>query len=58
MKFYKLDVGGNPLIGDASLIAGVLETELENMEVGDTYTVEAVEMTQQEVNDLPEWDGP
>jgi hypothetical protein len=58
MKVFKLDIGGNPLIATLPYVLETLLSEEENWNIGDTYTIEAVEMTQEEIDKLPEWDGP
>jgi hypothetical protein len=60
VKYYKLDVGGNPLIDKLDGILETLRVEMEeNLEPGGAaYTIEAIEMTEAEYGELPEWDGP
>lgn len=59
MKVFRLDLGGNPLIANKEYIIETLATELDELGIGiEPITIEALEMSQNEIDSLPEWDGP
>ena len=58
MTYYKLDVGGNPLIDTLDGILETLRGEMEEMGTGQVFTIETIEMTEEEYKALPECDGP
>ena len=58
MKYYQLDVGGNPLIDTLDGIIETLRSEMNEMEIGVEFSITAVEMKESEFSALPEWDGP
>lgn len=63
MKVYKvlLEEGACPLIEDSiSGVLGNLETEIRELAIGETseFTVEPIEMSEDEFRSLPEWTGP
>lgn len=57
MKAFKLRLNGESHYIDDSLdnIAGVLE--YQETEVGDIFTLEVIEISEEEFNNLPEFDG-
>jgi hypothetical protein len=57
VKVYKLRFeGSGGCLIDRSMTA-LVETELDAAEVGDKYTIEVAEMTEGEIEALPEFDG-
>jgi len=61
LRCYRLripDAGGDTwcLIGPDG-VGPIIQDELEQMEVGDLLTLEPIEMTQKEIDALPEFGG-
>jgi uncharacterized protein (UPF0179 family) len=57
MKMYKVTVfeGANPCTVSNK---GDILTFLDEVKVGDSIRIDIIEMTQAELDNLPEWDGP
>jgi hypothetical protein len=58
MKVFRYDCGGCPLIAPLDGMLETLRSEMDAMGRGDTFTIEAIEMSQGDIDALPEWDGP
>ncbi|WP_165864866.1 hypothetical protein [Rufibacter latericius] len=57
MKVYKLPIGGSTLyVEDLQGALMHLEPELDNLELGETFVIKVIEMSEEEFAALPEFD--
>lgn len=56
-KYFAITIDGKRCVTDMHDVAGILIEELRALEVGDSFTVEAIEMTQEEFDGLVEFEG-